>query len=223
MSEWWTYNISDFLMFSPRTYYRMLERYNTAIWPGQILTLGLGLVVLVLLRRPAARQGRILSGLVALLWGWVAWGFLWNRYRTINWAATYFAGMFAIEVLLFAWVGVVRGRLRFGLSRDPAGVVGIVLFILSLAVYPVFAPLSGRAWQQADGFGVEPDPTVIGTLGLLLLVPGRPHWGLLAVPILWCIVSGATLLPMGSSEAWAPPVAALLSLVAFATRHRSSV
>ena len=38
MSEWWTYTISDFLMFSPRTYYRMLERYNTAIWPGQILT-----------------------------------------------------------------------------------------------------------------------------------------------------------------------------------------
>src|SRR6185503_512245 len=101
MSEWWTYTISDFLMYSPRTYYRMLERYNHAIWPGQILTLGLGLVMLALLRRPSPRQGRILSGLVALLWGMVGWGFLWRRYASINWAATYFAWAFALELLLF--------------------------------------------------------------------------------------------------------------------------
>ena len=33
MSEWWTYRPSDFLLFAPRTYYRLFELYNAEIWP----------------------------------------------------------------------------------------------------------------------------------------------------------------------------------------------
>jgi len=73
MDEWWTYTLSDLLLFSPRTYYRMLQRHNETLWPGQILTLGLGLGIMGLLRRPAAWQGRAISTIVATLWAWVAW------------------------------------------------------------------------------------------------------------------------------------------------------
>ena len=48
MSEWWSYSLSDFLMFSPRTYYRLFELYNLALWPWHIAGLALGLVVLAL-------------------------------------------------------------------------------------------------------------------------------------------------------------------------------
>jgi hypothetical protein len=37
MSEWWTYSLSDFLLFSPRTYYRLFELYNLAVWPWHVL------------------------------------------------------------------------------------------------------------------------------------------------------------------------------------------
>jgi hypothetical protein len=30
MSEWWTYTLSDFLLFSPRVYYRLFELHNRA-------------------------------------------------------------------------------------------------------------------------------------------------------------------------------------------------
>ena len=30
MSEWWTYRLSDFLMFSGATWYRLLELHNAA-------------------------------------------------------------------------------------------------------------------------------------------------------------------------------------------------
>lgn len=216
MPEWWTYTLSDFLMFSPRTYYRMLERHNAAVWPGQIAALLLGLAILARLQRPSARQGRILSGVVAVLWAWIAWAFLWKRYATINWPATYFAGGFAIEVLLVAWIGVLRAQLSFWLRRDPVGVLGIALLVVAVAVYPSLALLVGRPWQQAEVFGIAPDPTVLGSLGLLLLASGRPHWGLLAVPILWCLISGATLLAMGSPQAWLPPLAGVLALAASA-------
>jgi hypothetical protein len=218
MTEWWAYTLSDFLLFSPRTYYRLLERHNEALWPAQLLTLGLALTILGLLPRPRLWQGRMVSAFLAVLWAWVAWAFLWKRYATINWAAVYVVPLFALEAGLLAWIGVVRGGMIFRLSRDAAGKLGIALFILSLAFYPMIAPIAGRPWHRAEIFGIVPDPTMLGTLGLLLLAEGRPRWGLLAVPVLWCLVSGATLWAMHSVEAWVPPAAALLVLAASKVR-----
>lgn len=227
MSEWWSYTLSDFLLFSPRTYYRLLERYNEALWPAQILTLGIGLGIFGLLRRPGAWQGRLIAAILAILWGWIGWAFLWKRYATINWAAIYLVPLFAVQVLLLLWTGVVRPGLAFRSGRHRAGLLGTALLFLSLALYPVMAPVSGRPWQQAEIFGIAPDPTAIATMGLLLLSGGRTRWGLLVVPVLWCLVSGATLWALGSPEAWVPPLAALLALAASIRRrrepHKSSV
>jgi hypothetical protein len=222
MPEWWTYTLSDFLLFSPRTYYRMIERHNAAVWPGQIVTLGLGLVIVGLLRRPAARQGPIISAILAILWSWVGFAFVWRRYVTINWAASYLVWLYAIEVLALAWIGVIRGRLRFGWRQDAAGILGTALLILSVLLYPALAPLLRRGWRQAEVFGVAPDPTVIATLGMLLLADGPPRWGLLAAPVLWCLVGGATLLAMGSPEASVVLSAALAAVVASAWSRRWS-
>ena len=218
MPEWWTYSLSDFLLFSPRTYYRLIERYNGAVWPGHIVTLGLGLVIVGLLHRPTPRQGRIVSAILAVLWSWVAWAFVWRRYATINWAAIFLVWLFAIEVLLLVWIGVFRGGLSFRRRRDAEGILGVVLFGLSLSIYPMLAPVLGRGWRQAEVFGAAPDPTVIATLGLLLLAEGPPRWGLLAMPVVWGVVSGATLWAMGSPEAWILLFAAVLVVGASAWR-----
>jgi hypothetical protein len=214
MTEWWSYTISDFLLFSPRAYYRLLERHNESVWPVQVLTVGLGLAILGLLLRPRAWQGQAVSAILAILWAWVALAFFWKRYATINWAAVYVVPLFATEAILLVWIGVVRGGVTFRLSRDAAGILGIALFILSLSLYPMIAPLSGRPWHQAEIFGVAPDPTVLATLGLLLLARGRPRWQLLVVPVLWCVISGATLWAMDSPDAWVSPLGALLALAA---------
>ena len=55
MSEWWTYSLSDFLLFSPRTYYRLFELYNAAIWPAQIGARASGVAILA--ARSAAGLG----------------------------------------------------------------------------------------------------------------------------------------------------------------------
>lgn len=214
MDEWWTYTLADFLLFSPRTYYRMLERHNQTVWPGQILTLGLGLGIIGLLRRSTPWQGRVISTTVAVLWAWVAWSFLWKRYATINPAAVYLAWLFAIETLLLVWLGVIRGRLLYRPGTHGPRRLGIALFVLAVAFYPLLAPLAGRPWHQAEVFGVAPDPTAFATLGLLLLIEGRPRPELLAIPLLWCSISGATLWTMGSPEAPVPALTAVLVLVA---------
>src|SRR6187402_1638303 len=104
MSEWWTYRPSDFLLFAPRTYYRLFELYNTDIWPLQIAALLAGAAIWVLICNRAASSGSVIGVLLATYWLWVAWAFHWQRYATINWAAGYFAVGFAIEALLLIWI-----------------------------------------------------------------------------------------------------------------------
>jgi hypothetical protein len=219
MPEWWTYSLTDFLLFSPRTYYRLIERHNLAVWPAQLLATALGVVIAGLLLRPTRGHGRAVAATLAGLWGWVGWTFVAGRYATINWAASYFAWLFAIEVVLLGWLGVAEANLRFGWRRDAAGLVGGALFAGSVALYPVLGAALGRGWTQSEVFGIAPDPTALGTLGLLLLSESlpRPRKALLAAPLVWCLLGGATLWAMGSPEAWIVlPAAVLVVLIATA-------
>jgi Family of unknown function (DUF6064) len=211
MSEWWTYSLSDFLLFSSRTYYRLLELYNAAIWPLQVLALALGAAILGLLLREVAWRGRAIAALLAACWLWVAWAYLLLRYDTINWGASYFALGFAIEAVLLVWTGMVRDRLRFRPGSDLAGQGGLCIVLFALVAYPLIGPLTGRPWLQAEIFAVAPDPTAIATLGVLVAAV-RQHWWLLVVPLLWCAISAATLWTMQSPEAPVMPVVAALAL-----------
>jgi Family of unknown function (DUF6064) len=212
MSEWWTYSLSDFLMFSPRTYYRLFELYNAAIWPLQIVGLALGAAILGLLLREVVWRGRAVAAALAVCWLWVAWAYLLERYDTINWAGTYFAVGFAIEALLLAWTGIARDRLRFRPSSDLLGRVGLCIVLFALFIYPLIGPLTGRPWLQVELFSVAPDPTVIATLGVLVAAR-RPHWELLVIPIVWCAITGATLWTMQSPDALIAPAVAAVAFV----------
>jgi hypothetical protein len=220
MSEWWTYTLTDFLLFSPRTYYRLFELYNAAVWPLQIVTLALGVAILVLIVRGQAWSGRVVPALLAALWLFVAWAYLLERYDTINWAARYFAIGCALQAAVLVWTGVIRNRLRFD-TRNITGKVGLALFLYALVLHPLIAPFTGRPITQAEVFGLAPDPTAVATLGALLATT-RAHWHLLVIPLLWCVVTGLTLWAMESPEALLVPVLAALAAV-LASRKGSTV
>jgi hypothetical protein len=216
MSEWWTYSLSDFLLFSPRTYYRLLELYNVAILPAQIVALASGAVILFLLR-DGATKGRIVVVILAALWLFTAWAWHWQRYATINWAASYFAIAFAFEALLLLWIGLIRGALAFRPKAETVSRLGLGLFLFALIVQPLIAPVLGREWMQIELFGVAPDPTAVATLGLLLAA-ARTSWVLLIVPLAWCVISGATLWAMNSPDALVMPLAAAIVLILAVSR-----
>ena len=208
MSEWWTYTLSDFLLFSPRTYYRLFELYNTEVWPEHMAAIALGLAILALWRRNARWIAAILSG----LWLWVAWAFLLTRYDTINWAAKYFAVGFIAQAGLLAVFGFFRSGFQLRPFADRVGVAGMAMFVFALALYPLIGRLAGRPWIQSEVFGIAPDPTVVATLGVLVAAT-RPNFLLLVIPIAWCAVSGATLWTMGSPDAIVLPLAGVLAIV----------
>jgi hypothetical protein len=197
MSEWWTYRPSSFLMFSPRTYWRLIELHNLDVWPAHLAALTLGLALLWLAATRRASAGRLLAALLAPVWLWVGWAFHWQHYASINWAAQYFAAAFALQAALLLGLG----SLPRNAHAPPAGMkvqkLGWVLGVSGVLLYPLAGLLAGRPWTQLEVFGITPEPTALATLGLLLASaqpPSRPvRWVLAVIPTLSLMLGAATL------------------------------
>ena len=209
MAVWLSYSLSDFLLFSPRTYYRLFELTNLALWPLHLLAATLGLLLVVLLHGRQPWRGRVIAAVLALIWAWVAWAYLLERYATINWAASYFAIGFAVQAALLALSGI--GANRFKPAADPLSRSGRALVVFALVIQPLAAPLCGRALTQLEFFGIAPDPTVTATIGVLLALPRVP-WLLLVIPLLWCAITGLTLWAMEAPDALVMPAVAVFAL-----------
>lgn len=216
MTEWWTYRLSDFLLFSPRTYFRLFELYHQALWPWQVpVALGWLLLCVAAWRRaPWAPRAWLLA--LSIAWAWVAWAFHAERYAAINWAADGFAAGFAVQAVLLAAMAWTPVRP----VQPPAA--GPLLLAGALLLLPVLPPVFGHGWTTTEGFGLTPDSTALGTLGVLLMfVPAYSKLFALGsvIPLTWCVVSGATLWTM--NVPWAPLLpAACIWVVVLAWRQR---
>lgn len=219
MSEWWTYSLGSFLMFSPQVYYRLFESLNRAWWPLPLVALALGVLMLglILLRHP--QSGRIIALLMGGASLFVAWAYFAQRYADIHLAGQLFAATFALQGLLVWWLGARRARFMPG--SGPAVAAGRVLLGVAVIGWPLLALNRDRGWQQAEVFALAPDPTAAAMLAVLLVCGG--HWLLGLVPVLWLLFSAATLWSMGEPAALAPfgfLLAAIVALIAAAWFQR---
>jgi Family of unknown function (DUF6064) len=216
MEDWLTYRLSDLLLFSPRTYYRLFELYNRDLWPVHAAALVGGVSIVAMLRRREPRRSTAI-GVLSVCWLWIGWAFHVQRYATINWIAPYFGGAFALQGLLMLGYALHRSRRPAApAAHFDRAALGLVLF--ALCVQPLIGPLVGREWTQLETFGAAPDPTAIATLGILRLSVQRVPRHLVIIPAGWCAISGATLWAMGSPDALVVPLAGM-SGVAIAMRR----
>ncbi|HZF79981.1 MAG TPA: DUF6064 family protein [Rubrivivax sp.] len=213
MAEWWevwsSYRPSDFLMFSPGTYWRLVELHNRAAWPLHLLVLALGSVFAWALWRGHRWAPRVLLLLSALAWSIVAWGWHLQRYAAINWAATWLASAFALQAGLW----VIAAALAQQGAAVPVSVRrwAVALLGAALLAYPLLGPALGRPWAQAETLAMSPDPTLLASLAALLVA--RRVW-LWPIPLLGCALSGLTLWTMDEPlQALLLPTAALVALV----------
>ncbi len=220
-ATWASYRLGDLLMFSPSTYYRLFELHNAAWWPAQLPAVALGMAAAWLGASRAVpgnagpgsrRRGqRAVCLVLALAWSMVAAGYLPQRLATVNWAAPTAGHAFLLQAVLLLLCAASPSRS----ARQTAGLAligGLALWALALAGWPLLALAAGRPLAQTEWFGLMPDPTVIATLGALLLMPGRGPLWLWPLPIIWCTVSSATLWAMQSSQAWALLAASAVAL-----------
>lgn len=191
MSEWWTYRLHDFLMFSPRAYARAVELYHEAVWPWNALAALIAFAlffVTVKLARTAPLIPAFASSaatpaplpdwaLVPAWWAylavvhmWLAVVFLPDHYAPIFWAANYVALLWMAQGILFA--GAVfwafRRRDLFAFTRSKRYVLAsIATMSLALLGFPVIQFAISGSWHSIEVVGAAPDPTAMATLAML--------------------------------------------------------
>jgi len=188
MAEWWSYRPSDFLMFSGRTWSRLVQGWNEALWPVQLAFAALALAMLAGAARAPMRHARWITGVLALAWGWVGWAFHWQRFAEVNTAASGYAVASGLQALM---LGVAAATTAGGLPGRGWRATGLALAGAAVA-YPLATVALRRGWAQAEVAGALPDPTALLTVGLLLALPVRWRALLLAIPVLAVAVGAMT-------------------------------
>lgn len=212
MSEWWTFGLSDFLMFSSRSYERLLLAHGAARWPLQPVAAA-GALALGALAASGRLSARWLLAALALAWAAVAADFLATRYALIHLGARPMAWACGLQALGLA-VAAAGGRVAAPSARSllPAAV--------ALLAYPAITAVSGRPPGTEEWAGFTPDPTAVLTLALLpATLPSRRAALLWALPAAILAVGAATLHLLRWPDAWWAAVAGVtFPLAAWAWR-----
>ena len=129
--------------------------------------------------------------------------FFWQ----INPAAPLFAALALLAAALFAWLGVIKNRLRIVTGMPCRRALGLAVAMFAVAIYPALGGLSGHTYPATPTFGL-PCPVTIFTFGVTHMASNDLPKGLLLVPLLWAVI--------GSMAAWTLGVVQDFTLVVVA-------
>lgn len=185
------------LPFTLEQFFDVFARYNTAVWPVQVLLNLLALAAIVLVFR--ANKSAAIAAMLATLWLWMGIAYHWMFFASINNAAYVFGALFVAQGLLFLLIGAMRRQLTFTRPAGVRGFAGALLMTYGLLVYPLLGHALGHTYPQAPTFGL-PCPTTIFTLGILLWTTSAPRWWLLLIPLLWSMIGTMAAFKLGVRE-----------------------
>lgn len=200
------------LPFTTEQFFHVFERYNTVIWPVQLVAYGLGAGAVALCLFRSRYTDMTVSGVLAFLWLWIGLTYHLVFFAQIHPAARLFGLLFIVQGALFQWEGVLRRRLSFHVRPDALGALGGLLILYAMALYPLIGHLTGHGYPRSPSFGVTPCSTTIFTFGLLLWRQGRVPRYLFVIPLAWALVGSYVALELGIYEDLGLPVAALIAV-----------
>ena len=208
------------LPFTSEQFYGVFSRYNTAVWPAQVMLVALAVVAVVLAAVPRRWSGAGISAILAFLWAWLGLVYHLTFFTAINSGAYAFAGISLAGAVVFFLQGVLRRKLEFRVVRSSRTVVGLVLIVFALVVYPVWSHYAGHLYPAVPSFGL-PCPTTLFTVGVLAFLVAPYPRSPFVVPLLWCFVGVQAAFFLGVPQDSGLAVAGLVGIVLFA-RPRAS-
>lgn len=203
------------LPFSVEQFYDVFRSYNTALWPAQAFLLTLALVAVVLVFARRNWSGAAISAILTFLWSWLGLVYHLAFFTAINPLAYGFSAISLAGALIFFWQGVVRRRLDFKWTPGFRSIVGLVLIVFALVVYPAWSVFAGHGYPDLPTFGL-PCPTTIFTIGLLAFMVRPYPRSPLVVPVLWCFVGGQAAFLLDVPHDAGLIVAGIVGIVLFA-------
>jgi hypothetical protein len=203
------------LPFTLEQFLSVFKNYNLSVQPVQIILNFAALVILFLIYTKYSDKSRIINILLFLIWTWTGLVYHIIFFSGINPAAKVFGAIFIIQGLLFLIFGSFSKKLGYKkVSMRWQSIIGSVLIIYSLAIYPLLGMIFGHAYPSSPTFGL-PCPTTIFTIGLFFLAYPEIPFYMLIIPLIWSIIGGSAAFKLGIYEDYGLIISGLLSISLF--------
>jgi hypothetical protein len=205
--------------FTREQFLGVFQNYNLSVWPAQVILVLLGLTAIYFAVDRRKASNRIIAGVLCFLWLWMGVVYHFFFFRVINPAATVFAALFVVQGIVFAFSGLFRNSLSFGMRGDGYGLTGGAFLLYALVIYPILGYLQGHGYPQSPTFGL-PCPTTIFTFALLLWTDKRVPIYVLVVPFLWSLLGSSAAASLGILEDIGLLVAGVGGTILIVVRNR---
>ena len=127
---------------------------------------------------------QIISLLLSVVWFWTSIFFLYILAAQVPHFSLFFGIIFALEGFFILYENFFSDRLTFNFSGSPMNYTGLIFILTGLIFFPLLGGLLGRNWSEILTTGM-PGPTILLTLGFLLIGSKKTPIYLLLVPDFW--------------------------------------
>jgi hypothetical protein len=187
-----SYELRDFLMFAPSTYWHMLAQIGSDYWPLQIVLTGA--IALGCGYYAWRKSLRPIYSVLSVCWAFVGAIFFLQYFSQIMLAAPYHSALFFAGATMFSVLAFRQS------SSQKIDNVGVPLLFYSLCIHPFSGVLLGRDIAAYDVVGLTPDATALVSISILVIVRA-PLWAFI-IPVLWCVIAGLTMSAMEAPDYW---------------------
>jgi len=215
-------------MESVESFFDLIRSYNTAIWPVHVLTVVLGVAAVIRALKKTRESDEIIAGILAFLWLWS--GVVFLMVTLGSWTPTFFGVafpgfgyvsgvLFIIQSAIFLYFGVVRPSLSFRLTADIHGMIGAVMVVYAVVLYPIVGWATGHPYPGYPVFGTAACPVAIFTLGMLFWTSRRTPPFVPIIPVIWGL---AGILAVVSIKVWADAGLFIAGMLGFLILRRNA-
>lgn len=182
--------------FTTEQFFNVFEKYNSTMFPFQLIILFLGIVGLLLLHSKYSFKNKLIGGYLGILWLWMGLAYHIGFFTEINKAAYIFGGIFILQGLLILFNTFVKNRLVFDFIPKTVNFLGYFFILFGLIIYPIIGYFMVDSFSKTISLGL-PCPTTILTFGFLMLTNNKFPKYLLIIPSLWALIGLSAAINFG--------------------------
>ena len=195
--------------FTSEQFFEVFEKYNSAVFPFQILLIALGIISIFLIHSKKVIKNKLIAGLLGLFWLWIGIVYHISFFASINKAAYVFGGLFVLQGIFF-YIELFRNKLKFTFHKTSRGYIGYCFILFGLLIYPIISYLLEASFAKTIALGL-PCPTTIFTFGFLMLSSNKLSKYLLIIPTLWAIIGTGAAINFGVYQDYVMILAAIIA------------
>ena len=207
--------------FTTEQFFEIIERYNLAVFPAQLIVILLGILSVILLHSEKESKNKLIGGFLGILWVWIGTAYHFAFFTEINKAAFIFGGLFVLQGLFFLFETFSRKKLEFEFRGKLMDYVAYFFIIFGIVIYPILLFFLENSLETTITLGL-PCPSTILTFGFLMLTSTKLSKYLLIVPALWTIIGTSAAFNFGVYPDYLMAISALVAIVYLFMKKRGN-